>query len=166
MRPKRAFKIKSFFHHFQRTFTCQKLYQTWYCYLQVMSPLITALINCIFENLYSYNFSFFKNHHSERFRRIHWKIIAIQLQTCCCTKKKNLITSVFQIILQIILEQLFCRWPADAYFYFWLTHWSLFIPPENIRKTLFFLYFQGLLNKTSSMKWINPFVPKHPRRFK
>ena len=111
-------------------------------------------------------FLFLKNHRSERFRRIHWKIIAIQLQTCCCTKKKNLITSVFQIILQIILEQLFCRWPADAYFYFWLTHWSLFIPPENIRKTLFFLYFQGLLNKTSSMKWINPFVPKHPSRFK
>ena len=28
------------------------------------------------------------------------------------------------------------------------------MPPENIRKPLIFLYFQGVLNEVSGMKWI------------
>ena len=34
-------------------------------------------------------------------------------------------------------------------------HWSLSIPPENIRKPDIFLCFQGVSKETSGMKWVN-----------
>ena len=34
-------------------------------------------------------------------------------------------------------------------------HWSLLIPPENIRKPLVFWCFQGVSKEISGMKWIN-----------
>ena len=34
-------------------------------------------------------------------------------------------------------------------------HWSLLIPPENIRKSEVFRCFQGVSEETRSMKWVN-----------
>ena len=36
-------------------------------------------------------------------------------------------------------------------------HWSLLIPPENIKKPKVFLYFPGVSKDTSGMKWVNAF---------
>ena len=37
-----------------------------------------------------------------------------------------------------------------------LCHWSLSIPPENIRKVWFF---QGVQKETIGKKWVHPLVP-------
>ena len=36
----------------------------------------------------------------------------------------------------------------------YLCHWPLSIPPENIRKFMVFLCFQGVLKESSGMKWV------------
>ena len=36
-------------------------------------------------------------------------------------------------------------------------HWSLLIPPENIRKPLAFWCFQGVSNESSDVNWVNEF---------
>ena len=35
-----------------------------------------------------------------------------------------------------------------------MSYWSLSIPPENIRKPLILLCFQGVWKETSGMKWV------------
>ena len=45
----------------------------------------------------------------------------------------------------------------------WLTHschWSLLIPPENIRKPLVFWYFQRVSKEICDMKWVNILLRK------
>ena len=44
----------------------------------------------------------------------------------------------------------------ESFSYFFVScHWSLLVPPENIRKPLVFWWFQGVSKEISGMKWVN-----------
>ena len=45
--------------------------------------------------------------------------------------------------------------PTNLFFKLISCHWSLWIPPENIRKPQVFWCFQGLSKEISGMKWVN-----------